>query len=137
MIRTIKDDIQKAKVSGEKQKADVLSTLYAEAYRVGKDKGNRDSTNEEVVGVVKKFIKNLEETLSYLKQDDERYIKYVNEIEILNQYLPEQFTDDDILFIISGSGAKNLGEAMKYLRDNHAGQFDGKQASTTLKKVFG
>ena len=40
----------------------LLVTLYSEAARVGKDRRNGDTTDEEVIAVVKKFAANAEET---------------------------------------------------------------------------
>lgn len=135
LIDTIKKDMITAKKAGQQNKGSLLNTLYAEAVTVGKNAGNRETTDTEVVTVIKKFIKNLEETLSVLpltKQDP-----FLEEVDILGQYLPKQLTSvelEDIIKVQKTEG-KNMGEIMKYLKDAYPGLYDGKVASEIAKRI--
>lgn len=135
LIDTIKADMITAKKAGQKSKDSLLNTLYAEAVAIGKNAGNRPTTDIEVVKVIKKFINGLEETLKVLpltKQDP-----FLEEIDILSAYLPRQLTREQLEDIISvkHTEGKNLGEIMKYLKETHDGLYDGKVASEIAKKL--
>lgn len=56
--------------------------------------------------------------------------------ELLVTHTPQQMTADGIIFRINQNGIKTLAEAMKYLKTNWAGQYDGKMASDVLKQHF-
>lgn len=56
--------------------------------------------------------------------------------ELLAVYTPKQMTADGIIFRINQNGIKTLAEAMKYLKANYAGQYDGKMASEVVKQHF-
>jgi len=59
-------DIKNASLEARKIKSELSSflvTLYAEAAKIGKDSGNRESTDEEVIKILKKFKSNAEELI--------------------------------------------------------------------------
>lgn len=66
LIEKIKADSIEARKAKETVKANLLVTLLAEVTKVGKDKGNRATTDEEAIAVIKKFLKGVEETLQAL-----------------------------------------------------------------------
>ena len=51
-----------------------LSTLIGEAEMIGKSGGNREVTNQEVIALVKKFIKNINETTAAIGQPEKNLI---------------------------------------------------------------
>lgn len=56
------------------------------------------------------------------------------EIEILEYYLPKQLTDFELEEIINSliKDGSDKGAIMKYLKDNVAGQYDGKKAASII-----
>lgn len=137
LIDQIKNDMFLSKKSGEKIKSSLLTTLYAEAVRVGKDDGNRLTTDAEVVQVIKKFIKNNEETQNALATQGKHSQELISEADILKAYLPKQLSEMELTGIISSMKdlGKNMGDIMKHLKENYAGQYDGKLASEIAKKA--
>ena len=81
--------------------AGLLTTLYSEAARVGKDQGNRVSTDDEVVAVVKKFGKNIDETLAALPETDARVAALRVEKELLAAYLPQQLDEAGLSALVA------------------------------------
>lgn len=120
----------------------IVVTLCGEAAMVGKSDGNRESTDAEVVQVVKKFIKNIQETMLKVKLSEEQIYDMEYEVEILSKYLPQQLTEAEIKIIIcktiskhSYALPKDMGKVMKYLTTEYAGKIDGKVASNMLKRM--
>ena len=143
LIEKIKSDMIAAKKEGYKSKASILSTLYAEAVAVGKNNGNRQTTDAEVITVIKKFLKGIEETFDALGIPKGATSLPVeaqaagHEMLILAEYLPKQLVREELEDIIGAQhrAGKNMGEIMKHLKENYAGLYDGKMASEIAKSL--
>lgn len=121
-------------------KATFLTTLYSEAAMVGKNDGSRETTDTEVVAVVKKFVKNTQEVMNNLTEDDDRYKAARAELVLMNDYLPQQLTEDQLRGIIvtlaQGKTMKDMGSVFKELKENYDGEYDGSMASKIIKEVL-
>lgn len=113
--------------------ASLLTTLLGEAAMLGKNAG-RETTDQEVVAVVKKFIKNIDETVSALAARNRDADSFLAERAVLEQFLPLQLTELALEHI--ARNYKSMPEFMKFLKEHHAGQYDGKLASTVAKKIY-
>lgn len=142
---SILNRIKEASLTARKNKADeasLLITLLGEAQKIGKDKGNRDSTDEEVISVVKKFIENATQIIQYAKQlNDEKRVEAAEfEIKVISQFLPKQLSQqkivDEILKFIDDKNDVKMGDVMAHLKQNFAGCYDGKIASQLVKECL-
>ena len=66
------------------------------------------------------------------------------EIEIIEEFLPRQFSVAEIEAAVSGvvkeldaSGLKDMGRVMSVLKDRHAGQMDFAKAGAAVKNLLG
>lgn len=110
-----------------------LSTLIGEIETLAKA-GRGDADDASVVAVVKKFIKNLDETAKVAPSD-----KLARERVLFESFLPKQLSAQELNVLIDGfvaGGASNVGETMKLLKQHHAGTYDGAMASMILKARF-
>jgi len=142
LLINIKNDIMLLRKAKSKFALSIVTTLCGEAAMVGKSKGNRESTDAEVVQVVKKFIKNIQETMLKVKLSESQIYDMEYEVEILSKYLPEQLTADELTTLITKlisdecySLPKDMGKVMKHLSIEYAGRFDGKVASDIIKRM--
>jgi len=117
----------------QEREASLLTTLLGEAAMVGKN-ANRETTDQEVVAVVKKFVKNIDETITALSSRNQDASAFMVERKILEQFLPVQMTEQAIQNV--AEQFTSMPEFMKYMKENYAGQYDGKVASTIAKTVF-
>lgn len=137
LLEQIEEDRLQARKDQRRFKSGVLTTLVAEAAMVGKNATPpRQSTDEEVVSVIKKFIKNIDQTLSFLgdpeKRNDVEYESLIQEKKVLEEYLPSQLSEAglrEIAFTFT-----NKGEFMQFLKINHPGQYDGRLASDVFSQ---
>lgn len=121
-------------------KAGVLTTAIAQVKAIAIDDGHRAPNDADVLKVVRQFLKSCEENLALAaqgKMDITRAEQFRTEKEVLLSYLPQQMSADEIKAAVKKSGATNIGEAMKYLKANHDGQYDGKLASSVIKEAIG
>lgn len=133
------EQIQKQKNDARKVRdtalVNVLTVLEGEAVTIGKNDGNRLPTDDEVLKLIQKFIKNLNETISLLPAEDHRLISALYEKDVLQSFLPKQKTLEEIsliVFTLKENGMTNKGEIMKYLKSNYANQYDPKQVSELI-----
>lgn len=139
LLEKIKADQLQARIVGNKAKASILTTLIGEAEMVGKNDGNRDTTDQEVVATIKKFLKNIDDTISVAGSTD----ALIAEKDALQVYLPRQLTEPELRVTIGGiivqlglSGPKSMGTLMSELKKNHAGCYDGGLASKLAKELL-
>lgn len=114
--------------------ASLLTTLLGEATMIGKNDGNRETTDAEVIAVVKKFIKNIDETIAALEDRGQHIDAFEQERVVLTRFLPKQLSESDLIEVAKYQ--ENMPSFMKHLKENFAGQYDGKLAATVAKKVF-
>lgn len=134
---SLMEDIKARQLAARKAgapEASLYTTLLGEAVAIGKNAGNRETTDQEVVAVVKKFIKNLDETITALTIRNRDASAFLIERGALEQFLPTQMSEEDL--IRTARAFPNMPAFMKNLKENHAGQYDGKLASTVAKAVF-
>lgn len=143
LIEQIRQDSLAARKARDTIKGTFLVTLMAEAAKVGKDDGNRESTDAEVTAVIKKFIKNTEITLGALAADSALRAQPESELAILKGYLPSQASEDDIRGAIARYVAdlaerspKQVGVVMGKLNAEFNGNFDKGLASKLVKEAL-
>lgn len=140
-------EIKAAQLQARKErntvKSSLLTTLIGEAEMVGKNAGNRPSTDAEVLQVLKKFEKNLNENIRIY--GDRRMADEVDaawaEMEIIQSFMPAKLTDekvkDDIVVVMIDNDLKyeqkSMGAITKELKEMYGDQFDGSQVS----RLFG
>jgi len=145
LLETIKQDQLEARKAKETVKIDLLTTLYSEAVMVGKNSTPpRDTTDAEVIAMVKKFMKNTNEFLSLAgdRRDGDRVDVLSQELDLLQHYLPTQLSEDELHHIITSyvdsngiSLPKGTGLIMKHLKDNYGGLYDGATVSNFIKQL--
>ncbi len=135
LLDQIKQDQLTARKSKDVITSSILTTLIGEASIIGKNDGNRESTDSEVTATIQKFVKNINETLSVQPNPT-----LESERAILEKYLPTQLTYDQLYAILKQwvitDSIENMGELMKKLKTDYNGQYDGKEASTIIKQLL-
>jgi hypothetical protein len=134
-IQRVRADRLQSRKDRQTASVATLTTLLGELETDAKSAGVVDISDDYVVAKCKKFIKSLEETSSLISDDATRSL-IASEIALLSTYIPSQMDSDTITHHIRGSGATNMGEAMKYMKATFSGQYDGVLASSLAKQMF-
>jgi len=123
--------------------SNLLTTVISEAKMIGKNDGNREPTDAEVMAVIKKFLKGINESIVAMEKDNRDSSNYKSEKEILESYLPKQLSEGElkevILKMVSELPEKSpamMGKLMGQLKQNYENQFDGKVASKLVKEAL-
>lgn len=142
LLAQLKKDSLLARKAADSLRATLLSTLIAEAEMVGKNAGNRESTDDEVQQTIRKFLKNNQEALNAIK-DAERRAVLEQESVILNAYLPPMASEAEVKAFIANTVAgladrspKQMGAVMGALKAKFGTSFDAKQANAWVKEAL-
>ncbi len=135
-------DYVEAMKAKNREKSDFLSFVRAElkntAINLKKDK----LEDAEVLGVLKKQKKQLEEAKETIKdgQREEARQALVKEIAILEEYLPKQLSDSELTAVIeqvikdtSAASMKDMGKVMKEVVAKVGAAADSKKISDIVK----
>lgn len=138
MFDTIKSRWIAARRERAMSKSSFLATLVSDISMVAKNDGQRSVTEKDCIAVVRKYIKNLELTISAF---DGTPTELLEQKAILESFLPQQMNETEISvvvdIIVSGiddPSPRSMGAVMGELGRQYAGQFDGQMASKIVKE---
>ena len=139
LLARIKSDQLTARKAKQAVTASLLTTLIGEASMVGKNAG-RETTDAEVVATIRKFLKGVDESLRVAGdyRDGEMVSVLWEEKTALESYLPRQMDKSELKRVLTQFNAENAnkGVLMKFLKDNFAGQYDGKLAAQVVDEFL-
>lgn len=139
LIQQIKHDQLAARKAGDKVKAKSLTLVISDSSGAGTEA--REPSDSDVIKVIRKHLKSLNETKTLLgdvtESNKERCIVNGEEILILEQYLPQSFSDEEIEDLMKVDGM-TIGQFMGIVKQAAAeGKlFDGAQVQRVLKSVL-
>jgi len=141
LFAQIKSDQLTARKAKQALAATLLTTLIGELTAIGKNDGDREVTDADVVKLVKKFLDGINESIKYMEtaKNDKALTMLRGEAAILAPYLPQQMDEaklTEVLAELVTETGPNLGKLMGLLKARYAGQYDGGMASTIAKKVI-
>ncbi len=123
MNELIANDLKNAMKSGDKFKLSVLRMLKS-ALQLDSISKKHELSDEEVLNVIKKQVKTRKDSIEEFKKYNkmEEVAKLEQEIEILDAYLPEEMTEEEIKKVIDEvfedlkpTSMKEMGMVMKEL----------------------
>ena len=146
LLAQLKKDSMLARKAADGLRATLLSTLIGEAEMVGKNAGNRESTDDEVQQTIRKFLKNNQEALAVIKDADRR-TALEQESAILVAYLPPMASEAEVKAFIADTVAglaerspkqmgAVMGAVMGALKAKYGSGFDAKQANAWVKEAL-
>jgi uncharacterized protein YqeY len=140
----IMNDIKAAMKAKDKETVGTIRMLTAAIKQVEVDE-RRELSDSDVLAIVSKMIKQRKDAAEQYAQADRSDLedKELAEIKILEDYLPEQLSADEISTIVADaieqSGAKgmqDMGQVMGLVKAKVAGQADMGQVSQIVKAAL-
>lgn len=117
-----------------------ITFALSEIEKVGKNNGNRETTEDEAIKVIQKLVATIDENLK-VATDAGRKIAFNFEKNILLGVLPQMASDDEVREllkdIIGDEAPKNKGVAMKVIRDQYGAKVDMKRAGEIVTELYG
>lgn len=121
----INADLKTSMLNKDSATRDLLRVVIGE---INRNPNAKETSDNDVITIMKKM------------RDDAILLNNINEVEILERYLPKKLTDDvlesSIVDIITTNGyttVKDLGKIMSELKTKHGQSFDGADAGRIAK----
>ena len=105
----------------------------------------KETDDEDVKKLLKKMIKQRNESIEMYKKNNRNDLQEVEEkeVEVISQYLPQQLSDEDTKKlcseVINSTGAssiKDMGRVMGELKKNNADSIDFSKAGAMIKELL-
>lgn len=116
-----------------------ITFALSEIEKIGKNNGNRVTTDDEAIKVVQKLVATIDENLK-LDIDDGRRIALNHEKQILIGVLPQMTSDEEIRSYLVNSFVEapaNKGIVMKTLKAKFGALVDMKRAGEISTELYG
>ncbi len=150
MLRTkLKDSLKEAMKSKNKRKTSTLRLILAtlkDRDIAGRDKGSEDGINdEEILQMLTTMVRQRRESIKAYEEGGriDLATSEKEEIEIISEYLPKQFGEDETkkaveetIAEIGAEGLKDMGKTMGALKAKYAGRMDFSKANAYVKATL-
>ena len=133
LMEQIKRDQLEFRKQRQSVEVSVLTTLIGEASAIGKNNGNRETTDAEVIALVKKFLDNNIATIKLLAIDNTQVDVLNTENSALQVYLPKQMSEQEIRDVLA-TCSKEIGKIMGHFKKEFPGMYDGALVSRLAKE---
>ena len=146
MKKQIQEDVREAMKAGDEIKKDTLRMLLASLINKEKEKGKEELSEEEAQQVLVTEAKKRKEAAEAFAKagKEEMATKEEQELKILQAYLPEQLSEDEVRKLVqeaiekSGAqSAQDIGKVMGILMPHVKGKADGALVSSVVKYLLG
>lgn len=137
----IKDDMKAAMKAGEKDKLGVIRMVSAAIKQIEVDE-RKELNDAEVLAVLDKMAKQRRESIKQFRDGGREDLAAVEEAEInvLQTWLPEQLSDEEINALVAeainttgAEGMKDMGKVMGILKPKLQGRADMGAVSGKIK----
>ncbi len=140
----LQDDTTAAMRSGDALRRDVLRMAQNSMYNIEKAK-KVTLSEDEVLGVLTREVKTRRESVEAFRNGgrEDLATKEEAEIAILQDYLPQPLTEDEVRVLVDegvaatgASNARDLGKVMGWLSPRTRGRADGKVLSGLVAQAL-
>ncbi|MBI2599465.1 GatB/YqeY domain-containing protein [Candidatus Daviesbacteria bacterium] len=141
-IDQIQQDLRSAQLARDEMKVSTLRLLLSEAKNAEIAKGG-ELTDQDLVSLIQKEVKKRKEASAAFRNGgrEESAQKEEAEAQVLEGYLPQQLTTEELTKIVEESiteleakGLQDMGKVMGVVMGKVAGRADGGQVSTLVKE---
>ncbi len=148
MLRERLTDALKASMKEKNERSVSTLRLILAALKdrdiAARTKGNKEGlADDEILGLLQSMIKQRRESIQLYEKGGRMELaqQEAEEIAIIEEFLPEQMSDEEMAAVISGiigeaeaESLKEMGKVMTALKDRYPGQMDFAKASAMVKE---
>ena len=123
----------------------LVVSAIKDAEIAGRSKGQKNMTDRDIIAILKKMIKQRNESCEVYKKAgrNELLENEKKEIEVISVYLPKQLSEDETKKIcedeiksVGASSMKDMGKVMGVLKSKHADTLDFSKVSLIIKDLL-
>lgn len=141
----INDDLKEAMKSGDKLKLETLRSLRASVIEFNKNGTGKELAEEDAQKILMQASKKRKDAIEMYKQAGRQDLleKEEAELAIIASYLPQQLTEDQVIYVLKGlitnigaEGPKDMGKVMGLAMKELRGKADGTLVQQCLKSLL-
>jgi len=111
----------------------------------GRSKGQKEMTDGDIIAILKKMIKQRNESCEVYKKAgrNELLENETKEIEVISVFLPKQLSEEetkkiceDVIKSVGASSMKDMGKVMGALKSKHSDTLDFSKVSSIIKELL-
>ena len=123
----------------------LVVSAIKDAEIAGRTKGQKEISDSDITTILKKMIKQRNESCEVYKKAgrNELLENETKEIEVINAFLPKQLSEDetkkicaDVVKSVGASSMKDMGKVMGVLKSKHANTLDFSKVSSIIKELL-
>ena len=144
MKAKIQKDLVQLMKSGEKNIVEKMRFILSFITQEEKDK-NKELTDSEIIQILKKALKRNQESFEQFTKAgrEDLALKESEEMDIIQNYLPEEMSEEDVIKIIketiassNASSIKEMGKVIGLIKKNHGDNVDMAIVSKYVKELL-
>ena len=129
----ILDDVKIAMKAGDKDRLKVLRLITAAIKQVEVDERKELDDDASVLGILNKMVKQRRDSITQFEQGNRQDLADIekSEIEIIDAYLPEQLSDEELDTLVDAAiaatgaeGIRDMGKVMGSVKTSAQGRAD-------------
>ena len=135
----------KAKAKNKYPTLRLVVSAIKDAEIAGRSKGQKEITDGDITVILKKMIKQRNESCEVYKKAgrSELLENEKNEIQVISVFLPKQLSEEetkkiceDIIKSVGASSMKDMGKVMGALKSKHSDTLDFSKVSSIIKELL-
>ena len=146
--KQIEDKLNEALKAKDKNTYPTLRLIVSaikDAEIAGRSKGQKEIKDSDIIGILKRMIKQRNESCEVYKRAGRTELleNEIKEINVINTFLPKQLSDEEtkkiceeIIKSVGASSMKDMGKVMGALKSKHADTLDFSKVSGIIKGLL-
>jgi len=139
----IQEDMKNAMRSGLKDELKVIRLILSSIKQIEIDKKITIDNDEQILDILNKMVKQRRDSISQFQKGEREDLAQIeiDEIKIINRYLPEELSESELASIISDAieesnaeDIKNMGSVMSIIKDKTKGRADMSKVSNIVRE---
>ena len=139
----IQEDMKNAMRSGLKDELKVIRLILSSIKQIEIDKKIAIDDDEQILDILNKMVKQRRDSISQFQKGEREDLAQIeiDEIKIINRYLPEELSESELASIISDAieesnaeDIKNMGSVMSIIKDKTKGRADMSKVSNIVRE---
>ena len=123
----------------------LIVSAIKDAEIAGRSKGQKEIKDSDITGILKKMIKQRNESCEVYKKAGRTELleSETKEINVINTFLPKQLSEDEtkkiceeVIKSVGASSMKDMGKVMGMLKSKHADKLDFSKVSGIIKGLL-
>ena len=123
----------------------LVVSAIKDAEIAGRSKGQKEVADSDVTAILKKMIKQRNESCEVYKKAGRKELleSETREIEVINVFLPKQLSEEETKKIcqetvknVGATSMKDMGKVMGVLKSKHADTIDFSKVSSIIKELL-